>query len=169
MRIFRFIFPLITLGLVVAAIISILGRSHTHTIPVPPTTSTPPQASQVWYLTEQSERHQVAWIIIKPFTHQGDFVEDDNDPGWWMYGTQGEKLYKFHLGGNVVPASPNDRWDFLGLSGVGGGYDSMGSAQGTFNGKYPTATTASGTITLKTTSPLGTYSDTITWTAVRIK
>lgn len=160
---------IISIIAVVAAIFTILGRSHGHTTPVTGPTPSPNTPSQIWELTEE-DKGQVARVAIKPFTYSGDFIETgDDSPGWWILGTQGESVIHLQVDGNIVHDSPNDRWSFVTMGGVGGGYDTKASGGGTSVGNYPDAKSASGTITLTTTSPLGTVSGTVKWTTKRVK
>src|SRR5208283_3672769 len=71
-------------------------------------------------------------------------------------------------GGNIAHNSPGDTWTFVNFGGSGGGYQSIGTAEGTANGNFPYATAVSGTYTLTTTSPLGTVSGSGTWNGVLV-
>ena len=168
MKFLRFLFPLVTIGLVVLAMFAVLSRSHSHTIPIPPTTQPLPQAAQIWELTEQQTLQKVR-IMIKPFTYSGDFIETSDSPGWWVYGTQGEKVCQLHVNGNIVFDNPNDRLDFVNFGGAGAGFTVSGSGEGSLVGKYPNATSASGTAKMQIISPLGTDYQNITWIGRRIK
>jgi hypothetical protein len=144
--------------------------------PYPSTSPAPGPAAtdspQIWEVTvtDNYNHKQIAHVVIKPFTYSGDFVETADSPGWWIFGTNGEPLYKLPVQGNIVYDSPVDRWDFVNFGGAGGGYQTLGTGQGKFlQRNYPDAVTASGSVQFKTDSPLGSATESYTWTAVRIK
>jgi hypothetical protein len=168
MKFLRFLLPFITIVAVIAAVVVVLGRSHNGSSPVPGPTTSPTSPSQIWELTEQ-QTGQIVWVTIKPFTYSGDFIETSDSPGWWIYGTQGEKLFKLAVNGNIVRDNPNDRWDFVNFGGAGGGYQALGTGQGSMVGHYPDANDASGTAEFTIQSGFGQDHQDITWTARRIK
>ena len=118
-------------------------------------------SAQVWNLT--NDDGQVATVIVQPFTYSGTFSETADSAGWWLLDSSGANAFRFNVGGNIAHSSSGDSWTFVNFGGSGGGYQSMGTAEGTANGNFPYATYVSGTYSLTTTSPLGTVSGTGTW------
>jgi hypothetical protein len=120
--------------------------------------------AQVWELTELGSG-QVARVLV----YAGVFTETDDSPGWWVRDGVGNRLYKLTLGGNIFRNSPGDTWRFVGLAGSGGGYQTMGTGDGTANGNFPNATTVTGKWNITTQSPLGTVGSSGTWSGKRVK
>jgi len=139
----------------------------THTA-LPTTPAPTPTAAQVWQLTEQ-EGGQVATVTVSPFTYSGTFSETSDSPGWWIFGTTGQPLFRLPVGGNIVHNGAVDRWSFVGLAGSGGGYQTIGNGEGTTDRPFPNATTVNGTVTITTQSPLGTVGGTVNWSGKRIR
>jgi tetratricopeptide (TPR) repeat protein len=147
----------------------ILGQIGQGASPSPGTTNPPVQptdtaGAQVWELTELGSGQ-----VARVFVYAGVFNETDDSPGWWIYDASGNRLYKLTVGGNIFRNSPGDTWRFVGLAGVGGGYQTMGTGEGVANGNFPDATTVSGTMSLTTQNPLGTVTGSGTWSGKRIK
>lgn len=154
----------------------ILGEIGQPT-PAPPLSPTPSPSpspnqttagAQVWELTE-AERHQVARVIVSPYTYSGTFSETSDSPGWWIFDTVGNPLYKLPVGGNIVHSSQGDIWQFVNFGNAGGGYQTLGRGEGTANGNFPNANAVSGTITFTTQSRLGTVTGTVKWSGKRVK
>ncbi|MGD0202794.1 MAG: hypothetical protein ABSC20_02665 [Candidatus Bathyarchaeia archaeon] len=121
-------------------------------------------SAQVWNLT--NDAGQTTTVIVQPFTNSGTFSETADSAGWWLLDSSGAQAFRFNIGGNIAHSSPGDTWTFVNFGGSGGGYQSLGTAEGTANGNFPYATYVSGTYTLTTTSPLGTVSGSGTWYGV---
>jgi len=128
--------------------------------------SAPPAAAQVWEL--KTPMGDVARVVVSPFTNSGTFTETSDSPGWWMYDPSGNKSYRLHVGGNVSHAGGYDRWTFVGLSGSGGGWQTLGRGEGTTDRPFPGANVVSGTLTLTTQTPMGTNSPSGAWSGKRV-
>ena len=144
-----------------------LSYAQPPTTSSPSTTVQPPSASaQVWDLT--NDAGQVATVVVQPFTYSGSFSETSGSAGWWILDNQGNPMDRFNIGGNVAHDSPGDSWTFVNFATSGGGYQCMGTAEGTANGNFPYATSVSGTATWTCTSPLGTVTNTDSWTGTLV-
>ncbi|HMK94590.1 MAG TPA: hypothetical protein VK536_04225 [Candidatus Limnocylindrales bacterium] len=64
--------------------------------------STQPGA-QVWNLT--NDDGQTATVIVEPFTYTGTFSETSSSAGWWMLDNNGNPVFRFNIGGNIVHSS----------------------------------------------------------------
>lgn len=113
---------------------------------------------------------QVARVAVTPFTYSGEFSETSDSPGWWIYDSQGNQCYRLPVHGNIVHDSPGDHWSFVGMSGIGCGMSTMGSnPSSTANGNFPCSNYINdGVVTLTTTTPAGTFSGQVYWTATKI-
>ena len=153
----------------------ILGEIGQPT-PVPPPNPTPSPSpnptltsnAQVWELTE-AESRQVARVIVSPYTYRGTFSETSDSPGWWIFDTAGNPMYRLPVGGNIFHSSQGDSWQFVNFGNAGGGYQTLGCGEGTANGSFPNANAVSGTVTFTTQSPLGTVTGTVKWSGKRVK
>jgi hypothetical protein len=123
-------------------------------------------SAQVWELT--NDMGQTATVIVQPFSYSGTFTETSNSDGWWVLDAQGNEVCRLNLGGNIFHDSGGDRWEFVNYGGQGGGYQVLGTAEGTANGNFPYATSVSGTCQATINSPMGSTSGQDTWTGVRI-
>ena len=112
---------------------------------------------------------EVARVILSPYTYSGTFSETSDSPGWWIFDTVGNPLYKLPVGGNIVHSSQGDIWQFVNFGNAGGGYQTLGRGEGTANGNFPNANAVSGTITFTTQSRLGTVTGTVKWSGKRVK
>jgi Flp pilus assembly protein TadD len=140
----------------------------TPTLSPTPSPNNTPASAQVWELTE-SERDQVVRVIVSPFTYSGTFDETSDSPGWWIFDTVGNPMYKLPVGGNIFHSSQGDDWEFVNFGNAGGGYQTMGRGEGRAIGNFPDAKYVSGTITFTTQSPLGTVTGTVKWSGERIR
>jgi hypothetical protein len=118
---------------------------------------------QKWQLTFQdsgSAPHpQTIPVIVTPITYSSTWGEAGGSPGLWMYAPDG-CYYQIRVGGNSFHDSPGDRFECVNLGGAGCGMQTVGTCTLTANGNFPDATAMSGTYTLTTTSPLGTFTAT---------
>jgi len=158
---FKVIIPVLCVLLLFAALITPLSAQL-----ITETSNGTAVSAQVWNLT--NDDGQVATVLVQPFTYSGAFSETADSAGWWLLDSSGAQAFRFNVGGNIAHSSPGDTWTFVNFGGSGGGYQSMGTAEGTANGNFPYATYVSGTYSLTTTSPLGTVSGTGTWYGVLV-
>ncbi len=152
----KVIIPVLCILLLFAAQITPLSAQLTTE-----TSNNTPVSAQIWNLT--NDDGQTATVIVQPFTYSGTFSETADSAGWWLLDSSGAQAFRFNIGGNIAHSSSGDVWTFVNFGGSGGGYQSLGTAEGTANGNFPYATYVSGTYTLTTTSPLGTVSGSGTW------
>jgi hypothetical protein len=128
---------------------------------------------QTWELIFQdggSTPHlQYVKVSIKGFVNSGTFTETSDSAGLWMYDPAGNKCYKLSVGGNIVRDSPGDRWTFVNMGGSGCGMQTLAlSSSGTANANFPIATgLTNGQLTLRTTSPLGTFTGQVLWYGIK--
>jgi len=127
-----------------------------------------PGGAQVWELTED-ERHQVVKVFVLPYTYTRTFTETSDSPGWWIFDSAGNPMYKLPVGGNIFHSSQGDSWDFVNFGNAGGGYQTLGRGEGTANGSFPGANAVSGKITFTTQSRLGTVTGTVKWSGYRLQ
>ncbi len=158
---FKVIIPVLCVLLLFAALITPLSAQL-----ITETSNATAASAQVWNLT--NDDGQIATVIVQPFTYSGTFSETADSAGWWLLDSSGAQAFRFNVGGNIAHSSPGGTWTFVNFGGSGGGYQSMGTAEGTANGNFPYATYVSGTYSLTTTSPLGTVSGTGTWYGVLV-
>jgi hypothetical protein len=78
-------------------------------------------------------------------------------------------MFKLIVNGNSFQNRSGDTWQFVGLSNIGGGYQTMGSGEGTANSNFPNATPVTGIMSLKTQNSLGTAGGSVNWVGTRIK
>ena len=124
------------------------------------------QSPQTWTLSNNAG--QVATVVVSPFTNSGTFTETPNSAGWWVNITPTCSI-RLIVGGNITKASPGDHWTFVTFGGAGCGHQSLGTAEGTANGKFPDSDQVlNGTLRISTEGPGGDVTGTGTWTAVRI-
>ena len=133
----------------------------------------PGKTAQTWEITFPEPAagiNQIAKVQVTPFTASGTFSETSDSPGIWIRDASGDNCYRLPVGGNIVHDTPGDRWSFVAMSGGGCGMSTIGSnSSGTANGNFPNASRiTNGVVTITTTTPIGTVSDVVYWTAVRI-
>jgi len=154
-------------GLTLAALVLLTG------CPLPGSTSNSNNggngSAQYWMLDFGPDpvvagRREQAKVLIQPFTYSGVFDETSDSPGVYVYDPAGTCSYKLSIGGSIGHNSQGDQWLFQGVTGSGCGMSTLGSGGGTSIGSFPNATSAGGTLTLKTMSPLGTTNDSGNWT-----
>jgi hypothetical protein len=158
----RFTSPARAAVLQVALIAGLTACGRTEPVAVE---QAPVQTPQSWSFI--NELGDTAIVSVNPTGLTGStFGEVSGSPGWRV--RIGSCSYKIAVGGNVVPTSGGDRFSFVGLTGAGCGFSSVGSGSGTANGKFPNATTITGTVSLTTQGPLGTSTGAPgVWTARR--
>jgi len=128
----------------------------------------PAPGAQVWELTE-SERHQMVKVIVEPYTYTGTFTETSDSPGWWIFDSAGNALYRLPVGGNIFHSSQGDSWEFVNFGNAGGGYQTLGRGQGTENGSFPAGDRVEGDITFTTQSRLGSVTGTVKWSGEKLQ
>jgi hypothetical protein len=159
-------------GLVLAALVLLTG------CPLPGSTSNSNSGgnnvTQYWMLDFGPDpvvpgREEEAKVVMQPFTYSGVFDETSDSPGVYIYDPSGTCSYRISIGGSIGHNSQGDQWLFQGVTGSGCGMSTVGSGGGTSNGSYPNATAATGTLTLKTMSPLGTTNDSGNWSGTLLQ
>ena len=128
--------------------------------------------NQVWLLDFGPDPHvngrrEQAKVIVTAFTNSGTFSETSDSPGVIVYNPDGSCNYRITVGGTVSHAGTYDSWSFSGMAGAGCGMQSQGRGSGNANGAFPDATNVNGSMTLTTTSPLGTVSPSGNWSGTR--
>lgn len=101
--------------------------------------------TQCWTLINAAG--DVAYVVVKPFTYSGTFIESANSPGWWLYDGEGKAVARVPVSGSISHAGQYDTWDFT-ITVQGGGMQITGQGTGrTTDGVYPNARNVSGSIT----------------------
>lgn len=109
-----------------------------------------PPTPQTWSII--SDWGATAIVVVSPFTHSGTFDEVDTSPGWqtWHYlcDTTGavidSVLMRIPVSGTIAHSGQGDAWSFT-ITVMNNGMSYTGSGDGTSDGNFPDATTASGT------------------------
>ena len=107
----------------------------------------PPSRGGTVYIYAPVDIYGKAEVALSPFTNSGTFTETSNSPGiyvdFYVYG-HGKTTIRLRVGGNIVHTSdekgfPVDRWEFVGLTGAGGGYQILGRGAGMTDAQFPDA------------------------------
>jgi hypothetical protein len=109
-----------------------------------------PPTPQTW--TVVSDWGPTAIVVVSPFTYSGTFNEVDTSPGWrtWHHlcdstgAVVDSVLMRIPVNGTIAHSGAGDAWSFT-ITVMNNGVSYTGSGEGTSDGSFPDAMTASGT------------------------